>query len=917
MCTNRTWILIAAFTLAPPMILPAQTCTNGIRVAGAISDPTGAVIPGAQVEAASGEKTTSDSTGNYTLPCVQGASTVITVEANGFAQGRYQANGRLGSTVRADFKLAVGSVETDVQAQEDVTTTDAGHGMGTFTLNAEQVQQLPDDPDDLLRELGALGSISGGDPTSVMIRVDGYQNGSALPPKSSIASIRVAPDLFSAEYQFPPFNGAQVEISTKPGADAFHGALFFTDSNSVFNANDPFSVTATPAGKQRYGFDLAGPVVAKKSSFALALEKRDIDEFNVVNAVTLDANDQPAAMQQTIAAPQKLWIASARSDWQITPNDVAALSFSSNVNNVSNQGVGGLALADSGYSSLVSEYDLRLSNTQTLSANALHESRIGYTWKRTEQNPLSTQPSLQVAGYFTAGGSTSGNLNNRERDLEIDDDLILTHGKHELKIGAQSLGLFTHDYDPNTFNGAYVFGGGSAPVLDANNNPTGQTQTITPIEQYRRALFDLPGGTPTTYTVTTGTPLVPLIQWRLGLYLQDDIKLKPRLTFSAGLRYAFQTSPGSFGNLSPRVGIGWAVDKKETWAIHLRAGLFSWPISVTDAYRLNGIRQKQITIYSPNYVSPLTPTASSVQVDTVNQIPPSSLAQTSSAGLDLSLDHNFLRHWNAQAGLYWGEDYDRLQTRNINAPMAATSVGVPLDPTSALLAPRPIAPNENIIQYQNSGHLSGDAMWFTLNQHSYKRFGLSAWYSHRHFKSDGGNGVNSPQSSYSNQGESARADWLSPHNAGLVGNLVLPFQFELAEQFDVASGRPYNITTGTDNNGDGNFNDRPAFASAPGEGVYGTRFGLLTINAINGNVPRNLGTMPATLHFDMNLHRSFALNPNDKDHPRSLDFNARSANLLNHTNVTAVNTVLPSGVPGQPITAEPARRIELGARFSF
>jgi hypothetical protein len=256
MCTNRTWILIAAFTLAPPMILRAQTCTNGIRVVGVITDPTGAVIPGAQVEAASGEKTTSDATGNYTLPCLRGASTVITVEANGFAQGRYQAKGRLGSTVRTDLKLAVGSVETDVQAQEDVTTTDAGHGMGTFTLNAEQVQQLPDDPDDLLRELGALASISGGDPTSVMIRVDGYQNGSALPPKSSIASIRVAPDLFSAEYQFPPFNGAQVEISTKPGTDAFHGALFFTDSNSLFNANDPFSVTATPAGKQRYGFDL-------------------------------------------------------------------------------------------------------------------------------------------------------------------------------------------------------------------------------------------------------------------------------------------------------------------------------------------------------------------------------------------------------------------------------------------------------------------------------------------------------------------------------------------------------------------------------------------------------------------------------------------------------------------------------------
>lgn len=55
------------------MGLPAsaqRTCTTGIRVEGTISDPTGAVIPGAHVQTASGEKTTSDTTGSYTLPCV-------------------------------------------------------------------------------------------------------------------------------------------------------------------------------------------------------------------------------------------------------------------------------------------------------------------------------------------------------------------------------------------------------------------------------------------------------------------------------------------------------------------------------------------------------------------------------------------------------------------------------------------------------------------------------------------------------------------------------------------------------------------------------------------------------------------------------------------------------------------------------
>jgi hypothetical protein len=54
-----------------------------------------------------------------------------------------------------------------------------------------------------------------------------------------------------------------------------------------------------------------------------------------------------------------------------------------------------------------------------------------------------------------------------------------------------------------------------------------------------------------------------------------------------------------------------------------------------------------------------------------------------------------------------------------------------------------------------------------------------------------------------------------------------------------------------------------------------------------------------------------------KDHLRTFTFNARSANLLNRTNVTAVNTILSSGAIGQPVAADTARRIELGVRFAF
>ena len=56
----------------------------------------------------------------------------------------------------------------------------------------------------------------------------------------------------------------------------------------------------------------------------------------------------------------------------------------------------------------------------------------------------------------------------------------------------------------------------------------------------------------------------------------------------------------------------------------------------------------------------------------------------------------------------------------------------------------------------------------------------------------------------------------------------LPFKIGSTTNLSVASGAPYDITTGFDNNGDGVFNDRPSLAPSPGPGVYSTSFGLLS-----------------------------------------------------------------------------------------
>jgi len=915
-------VVLFALTVTTTSVLraqPSSACSDKGRVEGTITDSTGALLPGAEAKIDSAHSVKSDSAGYYVIACIAPGARSLAVTASGFSPQTARVVFRRGRTTRLDLKLGVEQVSSQVEVQATSTEGDPGAGVGTTTLNGVQIQQLADDPDDFLRQLQLLGGNVGGSDGATVI-VDGFRSAGTLPPKSAISSIRLNPDIFVPEYQSPPWRGATIEIFTKPGLDNYHGALFLTNSNGVFNATNPLSSTTTPAGKQRYGFELSGPIVRQRSDFSLALEHRAIDEFNVVNAVGINAQGNQTSVRDTVSAPQRLWIGSARGDWQVSPRDLATISFSSNVNNLGNQGVGGLVLRDSGYSSTVSEHDLRFTNSQPLSASFLHETRIGYSWKRTEDIPSATNTSLQISGAFTSGGSTLQRLNNRERDLEIDDDAMLTHGKHQLRYGVQSLGQFVHEDTQNTFNGAYIFGGGSGPELDVNNQPTGQTIYLSPLQQYQRALAGLPGGRPTTYQITNGSPLVAFTQWTVGLFAQDIIQVAPRFTLSAGLRYQLQTSPTNVGDVLPRLGLAWSPDKKQTWTVHARAGLFASPVDISfvaDAYRLNGVRQQSLMVYSPEYGYPLIPVTGSIAVDSINRLA-SNAHQVPSLALSASVEHDFSHHWHVQLwaldALVWGA----YRIRNINAPEVASEVGTPPDPISAVMAARPFTPNQNVFQYENSGHLKGPIVGGSITQQSYKHFGFTGSYKFQNVRADVADSINSPQSAYTNAGESSHIEWSHRSQFDFTGFALLPFKINLSSVLDARNGGRYNFTTGTDNNGDGIFNDRPSFAvDASQANTFQTKYGLMTTDTINGNVQRNLGMMPGTIHLDLNAARVFPLPSKQNQAPKTMTFNVRSANVLNHTNVLTVGTVVSSSNLGKPVTADTARRIELGLRFSF
>ena len=138
----------------------------------------------------------------------------------------------------------------------------------------------------------------------------------------------------------------------------------------------------------------------------------------------------------------------------------------------------------------------------------------------------------------------------------------------------------------------------------------------------------------------------------------------------------------------------------------------------------------------------------------------------------------------------------------------------------------------------------------------------------------------------------------------------MPHGLSLATSVTVASGRPFNITTGRDNNGDTIFSDRPAFADAGDPGAIETVYGWLNPNPGLGDivVPRNFGQESRAITVNLSASKSTI-----EDLIVTIDVD----NLLNTARFIRSNGVLTSPTFGLPNQALDGRRVLVTLRFYF
>jgi Carboxypeptidase regulatory-like domain len=924
----RIGLLLAliAITVGYVASPPAKAQARPIEMQGEVRDQNGALIVGAGVSLAGHadfrREALSNAAGRFRIGGLAEGSYTLKVTAEGFDADERTVELRHGvgpqrvsvtlypllrETVTVDGETAGGALNPERAA-------------GTQVLTERDIQALPDDPDQLNEQLQQLAASAGGAPGQAVVTVDGFLAGGRLPPKSAIREVRINPDLYSAEYDTPPFQGGRIEIYTKPGADSFHGSGFFNFNDSALNARNAFAAERVPTRTLRYGWQLTGPISAKRAGFFLDFEKRDIDESATVNAVTLDDNFQPSTIRANVPTPQRLLIGSARADWQLNPANTFIARLDFNVNRLDNQGVGAFDLPERAFTSKIVELNLRLTETSAITASIFNEARVGLTRQRIAQRALSNDPTVSVLGAFTSGGATNQSVMRDEWRLEIVNNLSITTRAHNIKLGAQILVRNVSDERANNFNGTFLFGGGQAPQLDADgriaagaNGP--QPVSINGLEQYRRALLGLPGGAPTRFSFTTGDPRVNVRQWLPAAFIQDEWRLRPNLSLSLGLRYEGQSAPSDSISLAPRIGMAFSPDKKQRWVIRARAGIFYSRIAealMLEARRLDGLRQQQVIIDSPPFPDPFQSGTSLNPILTLRRMD-EALRPPASLQLRVEMERQLPGGWKISTSHSWTRGWASLRSRNINAPVIESPN---IDP---LLAPRPFGTAQNVLQFESSGRIKGRVFFIGVNQSSNKRFNVHSGYLFFDFRTDADNAFAFPQSSYDLSGEWAPPSWQTRHRLFLVTSLNLPWRLRATASFNAASGTAFNITTGRDNNGDGNFNDRPSPVSASHPRAIITRLGVFDPTAVAGTLSRNAGTNPASATLDFTLSRTFAFGKQDSngDGPYKLTLNVRAGNLLNRTNLLGYNGVLASPFFGRANAAGPARRIEFGLRFSF
>ena len=845
---------------------------------GVVADELGGSVVGATVTLtdANGQKKTvvTNAEGVYSFSGLAAGNYTVRASAKGFAEtSGIDVELKAGDRRSVDLTLKVTIEEQKVTVgAETAVSTEAGSNANQTLITGKDLDALPDDPDELAAALQALAGPSVG-PEGGQIFVDGFSGG-RLPSKDSIREIRINQNPFAPENDQP---SGRIDILTKPGTDKFRGSAFLNFNDEILNSRNPFSKTRPPFQARQYGGNLSGPVVKRKSSFFLDVERRELDDNELLQATTLDANLQPLFIGQAVLAPRRFTTISPRIDYAINPENTLVARYSYFSFDLQNNGVVGFSLPERASTSLSNSHTLQLTETAVLNPTTINEVKFQYAYTRSENIGALTPVAVNVSGSFISGGSQVGRAANTDKRWELQDFIGRQIGQHALKVGGRLRGVRLESVNPGNFGGTYAFTGGLAPTLDASNNPINTAPiAVDSLERYRRTLLfrnlspleiRRRGGQPAQFNISSGNPEASVSQFDFALYVQDDWRVRPNLTLSYGLRYEHQTNIHSPLNFAPRVAMAWSPGAANSahppkMVIRLGGGVFYNRFGENQtltARRYNGVDTLQFTVKeNPLYVcvknanadpnAPCIPDqngqlvfqdpATSSSNNTLNAFTDTSLCaappclpSVSSLNATRLIQYRVAPDLQSPTVYVGGLQMERqlpykismfagLFMVQVQHVIRARDLNAPVPGsiTSAnRLGVRPLGNIGDIYQFESSGRFNQRQFFLGFNSRLNPRLSLFSNYSLSYSRNntDGQGASAFSANPYDLHGEYGRGGFDIRHRLFLGGSINLPWwQVTLNPLIFASSGAPFNIVTGADTNLDGQYTERPSFAAA-------------------------------------------------------------------------------------------------------
>ncbi len=538
--------------------------TADAALTGVVKDSSGATIAGAEIkldniDSGATRQTQTTREGQYRFDLLAPGTYTLTVSAPGFQTKVFEKlTLAVGQTVTNDASLQVGQQTQTVTVEATPLLLNAEKTDVSTTVTPREVQDLPlvgrdfanlaylapgvklADSYDPTKNRYAIISVNGNNGRDVNVTVNGVDNkdntvgGPVMQfPLEAIQEFHISTQRFSAENGRS--QGAAINVITKSGTNDFHGSLFgffradaLDTDEKVPDGTGGYTSEHPPYSRQWFGGSFGGPIKKDKLFVFFALERERENQSlaesgTSYNELVLAKNAglaaEPAAIIPTPFFETRY---NGRMDYTINDKNTAYVSYSSQSNNsLNDQSLGNGDLTNGNFT----KNNLLLANftvNSILSSTTVNQFTAGYQyWNNLIASNISAP--LVVFPSATFGTNTNVPQQSFQKKWQFRDDISKTMGKHTLKAGV--------DYVFNPVEGGF-FEFSSTLEVDFAADPS----TILGNSALYPQGFSTPGLV-TGMSQANGDPYFEVATKQLGLYVQDNWKVTPRLTLNLGLRW--------------------------------------------------------------------------------------------------------------------------------------------------------------------------------------------------------------------------------------------------------------------------------------------------------------------------------------------------------------------------------------------